>query len=220
MRTDDPVLAFSLEMSRDQLARRAMASDSRVDSMRLLSGRLLDSEWPRLVASVNRLHGTKMHVDDTPGLTVAELRAKVVAHRQRHGLSLVVVDYLQLMTGGRHLQREREVAEMSRGLKLIAKEFDIPVIAVSQLSRSLEQRNDKRPVLSDLRDSGSIEQDADVVMFVYRDEYYNPKTEDPGIAEVIIRKPRMGMAPVTVKLRWFGAYTQFASLARRGEAAA
>jgi len=207
------VLVFSLEMSEAQLAIRSLATRARIDSKRLLRGDVHDCEWSRLQSAVADLFTAPMHVDDTAALTVSEIRAKCVAHKQRHGLDLVVVDYLQLMgSEQRRNAREVEVSAMSRGLKAIAKELNVPVLALSQLNRSLESRPDKRPMLSDLRESGAIEQDADVVQFLYRDEYYNRDTPDQGIAELIIGKQRMGEAPRTIKLRWRAAFTRFADL--------
>jgi replicative DNA helicase len=209
-----PVLFFSLEMSHAEITQRMFSAEARVDSMRIRSGRLSESDWPRISHVMGRLGSVPLYVDDSPTVTVPEMRSRAMRLRSQGGLGLVVVDYLQLM-GGRVKAENRQVqlAEISRGLKILARELDEPVIALSQLSRNLEARGDKRPVLSDLRESGSLEQDADVVMFLYRDEVYNPTSDDRGMAEVIISKHRNGPTGVC-KLAWLEKYTSFANMSR------
>jgi replicative DNA helicase len=223
-----PVAIFSLEMSKEQLVQRLISQTTRIRTQDLRSGNVNAEDWPKLVRGVAEVSRAPIWIDDTAGITLMEMRAKVrrLASRLsaqpnadgRSGapLSLVVVDYLQLMVGGgsRTENRQQEVAEISRGLKVLARDLDVPVLAVAQLSRAVEQRHDKRPLLSDLRDSGSIEQDADMVMFLYRDEYYNPGSDDKGIAEIIVGKHRNGPTG-RVQLAWLEQYTKFASLARR-----
>ena len=209
-----PALFFSLEMSKLQLTNRLLCAEGRVDSSRMRSGRLLDSDWPKITAAMNRIHGAPLHLDDNPMVTVMDIRAKARRLRSTLGdLGLVVVDYIQLMTGRSSAEtRQVEVAEISRGLKLLARELECPVLALSQLSRNLEQRADKRPMLSDLRESGAVEQDADVVIFLYRDELYRDDSPDRGVAEVIVAKHRSG--PVgSSKLAFLEAYTRFANMA-------
>ena len=223
-----PVAIFSLEMSKEQLVQRLISQTTRIRTQDLRSGNVKAEDWPKLVRGVAEVSRAPIWIDDTAGITLMEMRAKVrrlasrlSAQTNADGqsgapLSLVVVDYLQLMIGGgsRPENRQQEVAEISRGLKVLARDLDVPVLAVAQLSRAVEQRHDKRPLLSDLRDSGSIEQDADMVMFLYRDEYYNPDSDDKGIAEVIVGKHRNGPTG-KVQLAWLEQYTKFASLARR-----
>ena len=214
---DIPVAIFSLEMAKNQLVQRLLCSDAQVDSHRLRTGNLKDRDWQRLSQSAGRLGESDLFIDDTPGLTAMEMRAKARRIKAEHGLGLILIDYLQLMqtTGGSE-SRQQEVSQLSRSLKGLARELDVPVVSLSQLSRAVEQRNDKRPRLSDLRASGSIEQDADVVAFIYRDEYYNPDTEKEGITEVIIGKQRNG--PVgTVELAFQKEYTRFVDLSKREE---
>lgn len=208
-----PVAIFSMEMPSEQLAMRMMSSLGRIDQHRVRTGRLTDDDWPRLTASVGMLSEVKMFIDDTPALTPGDLRARCRRLAREHGLGLVVIDYLQLMqVPGTKENRATEISEISRSLKALAKELDCPVIALSQLNRSLESRTDKRPVMSDLRESGAIEQDADVIMFIYRDEVYDEDTMDKGIAEILIGKQRNG--PIgSRKLRFFGEYTTFENLA-------
>ncbi len=222
-----PVAVFSLEMSKEQLVQRLISQITRIRTQDLRSGNVKAEDWPKLVRGVAEVSRAPIWIDDTAGVTLMEMRAKVrrlasrlnaQANADGQGgapLSLVVVDYLQLMAGGstRSENRQQEIAEISRGLKVLARDLDVPVLAVAQLSRAVEQRHDKRPLLSDLRDSGAIEQDADVVMFLYRDEYYNPDSDDKGIAEIIIGKHRNGPTGM-VKLAWLSQYTKFASLAR------
>ena len=205
---------FSLEMSKDQLVKRMLAMNSRVDSQSIRSGELKDEDWGKLVESVKIIGNSKLIIDDTPGISIAELRSKCRKFKLEHNLGLVIIDYLQLMTGNRKSEsRQQEVSEISRSLKALAREINAPIIALSQLSRAVEQRPDKRPMLSDLRESGAIEQDADVVMFIYRDDYYNHDTEEPGVAEIIIGKQRNGPTG-TVKLGWQANFTKFVNLER------
>lgn len=203
------VAVFSMEMPGEQLAMRMMSSLGRIDQHKVRTGKLDDEDWPRLTSAVGILQETRMFIDDTPALTPAELRARCRRISREHGLDLVVVDYLQLMqVAGTSENRATEISEISRSLKAMAKELSVPVIALSQLNRSLEQRTDKRPVMSDLRESGAIEQDADVILFIYRDEVYDEESVDKGIAEVIIGKQRNG--PIgKVKLSFLGQYTRF-----------
>jgi replicative DNA helicase len=215
LRSDKAVLVYSLEMPADSLVMRMLSSLGRIDQTKVRTGRLDDDDWPRLTSAVNLLNERKLFIDDTAGISPAEMRARTRRLVREHGeVGLIMVDYLQLMqvggNGGEN--RTNEISEISRSLKGLAKEFNCPVVALSQLNRSLEQRPNKRPVNSDLRESGAIEQDADVIMFVYRDEVYNPETEYKGVAEIIIGKQRNG--PIgTVRLAFLGRYTRFESLA-------
>ena len=205
---------FSLEMSKDQLVKRMLAMNSKVDSQAIRSGELKDEDWTKLVESVKTIGNSKLIIDDTPGISISELRSKCRKYKLEHNLGLVIIDYLQLMTGNRKSEsRQQEVSDISRSLKALAREINAPIIALSQLSRAVEQRPDKRPMLSDLRESGAIEQDADVVMFIYRDDYYNHDTEEPGVAEIIIGKQRNGPTG-TVKLGWQAQFTKFVNLER------
>ena len=209
-----PVLIFSLEMPSDALALRMLSSLGRVNQQRMRTGQLVDEDWPRLTSAVSVMSEAKMFIDDTPGITPTEMRAKARRIARQHGeIGLIVVDYLQLMRmGGKIESRTLEISEISRLLKGIAKELKTPLIAISQLNRSLEQRQDKRPIMSDLRESGAIEQDADVIAFVYRDEVYNENTESKGQAEIIIGKQRNG--PIgKVRLTFLGEYTRFENFA-------
>ncbi len=200
---------FSLEMSKEQLVMRMLCSEARIDSQRLRGGMLKDNDWPKLAQAAGRLAEAPVYLDDTGSISILEMRAKARRLQAEKGLGLIVVDYLQLMRGRTGNEgREREISEISRGLKALAKELRVPVVALSQLNRSLEQRQDKRPMLSDLRESGAIEQDADVICFVYRDEYYNPESEDKGLAEIIIGKQRNGPTD-TVTLKFFRDFTRF-----------
>jgi replicative DNA helicase len=211
-----PVLMFSLEMSHLELTQRMLCSEARVDAVRMRNGRLLESDWPKISTAIGRLGDSPIYLDDNPNVTIMDIRAKARRLKAREGLGLVVVDYLQLMTSqgrSRAENRQVEVSEISRGLKVLARELDIPVIALSQLSRNLEMRQDKRPVLADLRESGSIEQDADVVLFIYRDELYNSESPDRGTAEIIIAKHRNGPTGV-VQLAFVDHHTRFANIAR------
>lgn len=207
---------FSLEMSRTQLVNRILAMNSKVDSQAIRTGDLKDEDWVKLMESARLTGESPLIIDDTPGISIAELRSKCRKFKLEKNLGLVIIDYLQLMSGGKKSEsRQQEISEISRSLKALAREIDCPVIALSQLSRAVEQREDKRPMLSDLRESGAIEQDADVVMFIYRDEYYNKeKSEEPGVSEIIIGKQRNGPTG-TVKLAWLANYTKFANLDNR-----
>lgn len=206
-----PVMIFSLEMSKEQLVNRILCSEAQVDSMKVRTGKLDSDDWVKLGKASGMLAETPIYIDDTPGLSSAELRAKCRKAKLEKDIGLVVIDYLQLMESkGRTDNRQQEISEISRSLKILAKELNIPVIALSQLSRAPEQRTDHRPILSDLRESGSIEQDADIVIFLYRDDYYNPETEKKNLAEIIISKNRQG-ATGTVELAWLPQYTKFAN---------
>lgn len=208
------VAVFSMEMSAQQLTLRLIASIGRVNQQHLRTGDLAEEEWPRVTAAITTLTGVRIFIDDTPSLSPNELRARARRLKREHDLGLIVIDYLQLMqVPGTSENRATEIGEISRGLKALAKELDVPVVALSQLNRSLEQRADKRPMMSDLRESGAIEQDADLIMFIYRDEYYHPESTEQGIAELIIGKQRNGPTG-TVKLAFDGRYTSFFNLAR------
>jgi replicative DNA helicase len=214
MHMKTPVMVFSLEMSKEQLVNRILCSESEVDSMKLRNADLSSEDWLKLGEASSKLAEVPLYIDDTPGLSAAELRAKCRKAKLEKNIGLVVVDYLQLMEGkSKNSSRQQEISDISRSLKILAKELSIPVIALSQLSRASEARTDHRPMLSDLRESGSIEQDADIVMFLHREDYYNAETEKKNIAEVIISKNRNG-ATGTVELAWLGQYTKFANLYR------
>jgi replicative DNA helicase len=203
-----PVAVFSMEMSGEQLAMRLMSSLGRIDQHKLRTGKLDDDDWRRLTSSMGILADKPLFIDDTPALSPTELRARARRMAREHGLGLIVIDYLQLMQGSSKENRTAEISEISRSLKALAKELNVPIVALSQLNRSLEQRPNKRPVMSDLRESGAIEQDADVIVFIYRDEVYNPETNDKGIAEIIVGKQRNG--PIgTTRLTFLGQYTRF-----------
>jgi replicative DNA helicase len=209
---------FSLEMGKGQLVSRLLCSEARVDGKKLKSGGLTEDDWNRIDLASEVLRKAKIHIIDTPALTISDVRAKArrLAAEQK-GLDLIIIDYLQLMRGDEpRTNREQQISSISRGLKALAKELDIPVIALSQLNRGVESRQDKRPMLSDLRESGAIEQDADIIMFIYRDEYYNEDSEDKGLAEVIVAKQRSGSTG-KVKLVWQGKYTRFDNLVRDGK---
>ena len=212
---DKAVAIFSLEMSREQLMNRLFSMESKVDSQSLRTGNLKDEEWSKLIESAGIIGESNLIIDDTPGISIAEMRSICRKYKLEHGLDIIIIDYLQLMTGsGRGSDsRQQEISDISRSLKALARELNVPVVALSQLSRAVEQRTDHRPMLSDLRESGAIEQDADVVMFIYRDDYYNKDSEDKGIAEIIIAKQRNG--PIgTVNLVWLPDYTKFANIQR------
>jgi replicative DNA helicase len=215
MHAHKPVLFFSLEMSHLELSQRLLCAEARIDSQRVRNGQLQPDDWHRISAAMGRLAEAPIWIDDNPNLTVMEIRAKARRLKSQVGsLGMIVVDYLQLMTGRASAEnRQVEVSELSRGLKILARELETPVVALSQLSRSLEMRADKRPMLADLRESGSIEQDSDVVMFIYRDEVYDPKPENAGTAEVIVAKHRSGPTGV-VQLAFLPQYTRFANMAR------
>ena len=206
------VAIFSLEMSKEQLVNRLFSMESKVDSNHLRTGNLNDEEWEKLIESAGVIGKSNLIIDDTPGISIPELRSKCRKYKLEHDLEMIIIDYLQLMTGsGRTDSRQQEISDISRSLKALARELNVPVIALSQLSRAVEQRPDHRPMLSDLRESGAIEQDADVVMFIYRDEYYNKDTEKKNIAEIIIAKQRNG--PIgTIELVWLPDFTKFGNL--------
>lgn len=209
---DQAVAIFSLEMSKEQLVNRLFSLESNINSQHIRTGSLSDLEWEKLIESAGIIGKSKLIIDDTPGISVSELRSKCRKYKLEYDLKMIIIDYLQLMTGGgRTDSRQQEISDISRSLKSLARELNIPIVALSQLSRAVEQRPEHRPMLSDLRESGAIEQDADVVMFIYRDDYYNKDTERKGIAEIIIAKQRNG--PIgTVELVWLPDYTKFANL--------
>lgn len=211
-----PVAVFSLEMSKEQLVNRILCSESMVDSNKVRTGKLEEDDWTKLAGAIGPLSEAEIFIDDTPGINITEIRAKCRKLKLEKNIGMVVIDYLQLIQGSnkRGGSREQEISEISRSLKILAKELDVPVIALSQLSRAAEQRPDHRPMLSDLRESGAIEQDADIVMFLYRDDYYNQDSEKKDIAEIIIAKHRGGSTG-TVELLWLGSYTKFVNLERR-----
>ncbi len=215
-----PTAIFSLEMPKIQLAKRLVSMNSKVDSQHIRTGNLEDDEWVKITESSINLGESSLYIDDTMGISINELRSKCRKLKIEHDLGLIIIDYLQLMSGSssnKNISRQQEVSDISRSLKALAREINCPVIALSQLSRDVEKREDKRPILSDLRESGAIEQDADVVMFLYRDEYYHPDTStSKGVTEVIIGKQRNG-STCTVKLKWLGQYTKFANLEIREE---
>lgn len=207
-----PVAVFSLEMSKDQLVNRILCGEAMVDSQRMRTGKLEDDDWQKIAKALGPLSDSPIYIDDTPGTSITDIRAKCRRLKLEKNLGLVVIDYLQLMQGkGKNESRQQEISDISRSLKILAKEINVPVLTLSQLSRAPEQRTDHRPILSDLRESGAIEQDADIVMFLYRDDYYNPESEKKNIAEVIIAKNRHGSTG-TVDLAWLGQYTKFANL--------
>ena len=212
VRNHVPTAIFSLEMSKDQLVNRILSMESKVDSQSMRTGTLQPADWEKLIESAGVISTAPLIIDDTPGISITELRSKCRKYKLENDLGLVIIDYLQLMTGGSRKQesRQQEISEISRSLKALAREINAPVIALSQLSRACETRPDHRPMLSDLRESGAIEQDADVVMFLYRDDYYNKDTDKKNISEVIIAKQRNG--PIgTVELVWLPNYTKFAN---------
>ena len=213
VRAKTPVAIFSLEMSKEQMANRILCSEALVDSNKVRTGKVEDDDWVKLAQASGILSEAQIFIDDTPGISIMEIRAKCRKMKLEKDIGLVVIDYLQLVQGSskRGASREQEIAEISRSLKILAKEINVPVIALSQLSRAPEQRPDHRPMLSDLRESGSIEQDADIVMFLYRDDYYNQDSEKKNVAEVIFAKHRAGSTG-TVELAWLGSYTKFANL--------
>lgn len=214
MKSNITTVVFSLEMSQDQLVKRLLSMNSRVDSQSIRTGSLSNEDWQSLMESARIIGNSSLILDDTSAITVSELRSKCRKLKLEKHLGLVIIDYLQLMSGSKRAEsRQQEISEISRSLKSLARELDVPVIALSQLSRAVEQRPDKRPMLSDLRESGAIEQDADVVMFIYRDDYYNHDSEEPGISEIIIGKQRNGPTG-TIKLSWQAQYTKFVNLER------
>ena len=208
------VAIFSLEMSKEQLVNRMFSLESKVDAQDLRTGQLSEADWEKLIESAGTIAQSHLIIDDTPGISIAEMRSKCRKYKMDHDLKLIIIDYLQLMSGsGKSDSRQQEIADISRSLKALARELSVPVVALSQLSRAVEQRPDHRPMMSDLRESGAIEQDADVVMFIYRDDYYNKDTDKPNVAEIIVAKQRNG--PIgTVELVWLPNYTQFANKAR------
>jgi len=217
MKNNIPVGVFSLEMSKEQLVQRILCAEASVDQQRLRNGTLDENDWLKLHETANKLAKAPIYIDDTPGISIRQLRAKARQLKKEKGLGLIIIDYLQMLQGSRRSEnRQQEISEISRALKSLAKELRVPVLALSQLSRSVEQRPNKRPVMSDLRESGSLEQDADLVMFIYREEYYDPESDKKGIAEVIISKNRNG--PVgTVELVFLKEYTKFVSMIRNEE---
>ena len=206
------VAIFSLEMSKEQLVNRLFSLESKVDAQKLRTGNLSDTDWEKLIETAGIIGKSNLIIDDTPGISISEMRSKCRKYKLEHDLKMIIIDYLQLMSGsGRGDSRQQEISDISRALKALARELGVPVLALSQLSRAVEQRPDHRPMLSDLRESGAIEQDADVVMFIYRDDYYNKDTEKKGIAEIIVAKQRNG--PIgTVELVWLPEYTKFANM--------
>jgi replicative DNA helicase len=211
LRHEIPVAMFTLEMSKSEVTQRLLCSEAKVESQRLRTGKLAQDDWPRLVAAGDKLMKAPIYVDDTGSITMMEIRSKARRLKTREpNLGLIIVDYLQLMTSGTTAEnRVQEVSQISRNLKVLARDLDVPILAMSQLSRAVEQRHDKRPILSDLRESGSIEQDADLVMFVYRDEYYNEETDQQGLAEIILAKHRNGPTG-TERLSFLKRYAKFA----------
>ena len=216
-RQNKAVAIFSLEMSKEQLVNRLFSLESHVDAQILRTGNLSDTDWEKLIEGAGTIGSSRMIIDDTSGITISEMRSKCRKYKLEMGLDLIIIDYLQLMSGSnsrKNESRQQEISEISRSLKGLARELNVPVLALSQLSRAVEKRDDKRPMLSDLRESGAIEQDADVCMFIYRDDYYNPDTEDKNIAEIIIAKQRNG--PIgTVRLAWMPQYTRFGNELRQ-----
>ena len=213
VRVGVPTVIFEMEMSRDQLINRMLSMESHVDSNKLRTGSLSEMEWDDLVSGSEIIAGSNLIIDDTPGISLPELRSRCRKYKLEYGIKVIIVDYLQLMSGnGRNSEsRQQEVSEISRGLKAIARELDVPLIACSQLSRAPEARSDHRPMLADLRESGAIEQDADLVMFIYRDEVYNQDSPQKGTAEIILAKQRNG-AIGTVRLKWIAEQTRFTNL--------
>jgi len=218
LRGNTPVALFSLEMSKEQLVNRVLCSEAMVDSNKVRTGKIEEEDWVKLAEAIGPLSEAEIYIDDTPGISIMDIRTKCRKLKLEKNIGLVVIDYLQLVQGSskRGGSREQEISEISRSLKIMAKEINVPVIALSQLSRAAEQRPDHRPMLSDLRESGAIEQDADIVMFLYRDDYYNKESEKKDIAEVIIAKHRGGSTG-TVELLWLGNYTKFVNLEKRFE---
>ena len=213
IKANTPTVIFNLEMSKEQLVNRILCCEAMVDSNKVRTGKIEEADWVKLATALGPLSEAPIYIDDTPGISIMEIRAKCRKLKLEKNIGLIVIDYLQLIqgTGKKGASREQEISEISRSLKILAKELDVPVIALSQLSRAAEQRQDHRPMLSDLRESGAIEQDADIVMFLYRDDYYNQDTEKKNIAEVIIAKHRAGSTG-TVELLWLGNYTKFANI--------
>ena len=212
-----PVAFFSLEMSKEQLVQRVLCSHARVDAHKVRTGFLSQADWPRLVSAAGKLSEAPLYIDDSPSISVLELRAKARRLKAQYDIKLIILDYLQLMQGPPKADnRQQEISEISRSLKALARELNVPLIAISQLSRAVEQRSDHRPQLSDLRESGAIEQDADLVILLLREEYYNPTEENKGLAEVIIAKQRNGPTG-SLTLTFIGEYMRFENLIMRGE---
>jgi replicative DNA helicase len=210
-----PVAIFNLEMSKDQLVSRMLCCEAMVDGQRMKTGKLEDDDWGKIAHALGPMSDAPIYIDDSPGASIMDIRAKCRRLKLEKNLGLIVIDYLQLMQGrGKTDNRQQEVSEISRSLKVLAKELNVPIITLSQLSRAAETRTDHRPMLSDLRESGAIEQDADIVMFIYRDDYYNPDTEKKNVAEIIIAKHRNGSTG-TVELAWLGQFTKFANLEKQ-----
>ena len=218
LKANVPVAIFNLEMSKEQVVNRMLCSEAMVDSNKIRTGKIEEDDWMKLATALGPLSEAPIYIDDTAGITITEIRAKCRKMKLEKNIGLIIIDYLQLIQGSgkRNSSREQEISEISRSLKILAKELNVPVIALSQLSRAAEQRTDHRPMLSDLRESGAIEQDADIVMFLYRDDYYNQDTEKKNIAEVILAKHRAGSTG-TVELLWLGNYTKFANIDRYRE---
>jgi replicative DNA helicase len=214
VRASTPVALFTLEMSKSEVTQRLMCSEAKVESQRLRTGKLAAEDWPRLTAACDKLAKAPIYVDDTGSITMMEIRSKARRLKQRHpNLGLIIVDYLQLMTSGTSAEnRVQEVSQISRSLKVLARDLEVPILALSQLSRAVEQRHDKRPILSDLRESGSLEQDSDIVVFIYRDEYYNDESDQQGLAEIHVAKHRNGPTD-TIKLSFLRRYAKFSDLA-------
>ena len=209
-----PVAIFSLEMSKEQLVNRILCSEAMVDSQKIRTGKLDEEDWTKIAGALGPVSEAPIYIDDTPGLTIMEIRAKCRRLKLEKNIGLIVIDYLQLMQGrGRSENRQQEISEISRALKILAKEINVPVVTLSQLSRAPETRSDHRPILSDLRESGAIEQDADLVVFLYREDYYNPEAEKKNVAEVILAKNRNGVTGI-VELAWLGQFTKFVNLDR------
>ena len=213
IRNNTPVALFGLEMSKEQMVNRILCSEAMVDSQKVRTGKIEEADWIKLATALGPISESPIYIDDTPGISIMEIRAKCRKLKLEKNIGLVVIDYLQLIqgTGKKGASREQEISEISRSLKILAKELNVPVVALSQLSRAAEQRQDHRPMLSDLRESGAIEQDADIVMFLYRDDYYNPDSEKKNVAEIIIAKHRSGSTG-TVELLWLSNYTKFANI--------
>lgn len=214
LKKDLGVAIFSLEMSKEQLVNRLLSMESRIDAQNIRTGELDDAQWEALMDSSDVIGNSHIVIDDTPGISVTELRSKCRKYKLEHDIQLIVIDYIQLMSSGKNTDsRQQEISDISRALKGVARELNVPIVVLSQLNRAVDNRTDHRPMLSDIRESGAIEQDADVIMFLYRDDYYNPDTEEKNIAEIIIAKQRNG--PVgTIKLAWQPKYTKFVSLER------
>ena len=218
IRNGTPVAVFGLEMSKEQMVKRILCSEALVDSQKVQTGKMDEADWIKISSAIGPISEAPIYIDDTPGISIMEIRAKCRKLKLEKDIGLIVIDYLQLIqgTGKRGASREQEISEISRSLKILAKELDVPVVALSQLSRAAEQRQDHRPMLSDLRESGAIEQDADIVMFLYRDDYYNQDSEKKNIAEVIIAKHRSGSTG-SIELLWLSNYTKFANIEKYRE---